>query len=252
MSRPVSGLLDVTVPWHTLAGISPEPGYLGRIGPITAPDARHLADCAARDPATVWRIIVTDRRGQALAVTRLTRRRGGNSAGESPGPGPGTGTGLVGRITVTIPEDILDGEPPPLPGPDPPPILAQALQRAAKALAHARATAQADAVAGGCAHLGASPAYQVPSRLRDYIAARDVTCRFTTCRQPVWCCDIDHTEPYDQGGRTCKCNTGGLCRIHHQIKQLPGWTLLQVSPGIFQWTTPGGRVYTTTPDTHPL
>jgi hypothetical protein len=98
----------------------------------------------------------------------------------------------------------------------------------------------------------ASLAYRVPPRLRDYITARDITCRFATCRQPVWCCDIDHTQPYDQGGRTCKCNNGGLCRTHHQIKQLAGWALHQTAPGIFQWTTPSGRTCTTTPDAHPF
>jgi hypothetical protein len=248
MSRPVPGLLDVTMPWHTLTGLSPGPGYLGRIGPITAFDARRLADCAARDPATIWRIVITNSTGQALAVTRLTRRA--STTGKP--PSPGDGIGLVGRITVTIPEDTLDGQLPPLPGPDPPPILQQAIQQATKALVAARVAAQADTEAGGCAHLMASSAYRVPARLRDFITARDVTCRFATCRQPVWCCDIDHTTPYDQGGRTCKCNNGGLCRIHHQIKQLPGWTLHQTSPGIFQWTTPGGRVYTTVPDIYLL
>jgi hypothetical protein len=246
----VPGLLDVTVPWQTLTGLSPEPGHLGRIGPIPAPDARHLAGCATHDPATIWRIIITNHAGQALAVTRLPRRASG--AGGPPGPVPGTGTGLVGRITVTIPEDILDSTPPPLPGPGSPGILLRALTHAAKALASARATAQADKAAGGCAHLDASSAYQIPPRLRDYLTARDLTCRYTTCRQPAWHCDIDHTTPYDQGGRTCKCNTGGLCRHHHQIKQLPGWHLHQITPGIFQWTTPSGRTYTTTPDTHPL
>ncbi|MEP7025363.1 MAG: HNH endonuclease, partial [Actinomycetota bacterium] len=63
---------------------------------------------------------------------------------------------------------------------------------------------------------------------------------------------LDHTTPYDQGGPTCKCNIGGVCRTHHQVKQLPGWSLQQTAPGVFQWTTPGGRVYTTTPDIHPL
>jgi hypothetical protein len=256
MSRPVPGLLDVTVAWHTLTGRSSEPGNLGRIGPITASLARYLADCAARDPATIWRIIVTDDAGQALTVTRLPRRA--SRVDEPPSASPGPGIGLVGRITLTISEHILDSEPPPTSGPDPlpgtgpPRILHQALRHAAKALASARAATEADTDAGGCAHLMASPAYRVPTRLRDYITARDVTCRFTTCRQPVWCCDIDHTTPYDQGGRTCKCNTGGLCRAHHQLKQLPGWTLRQISPGTFQWTTPSGRAYTTTPDTHPL
>ena len=128
----------------------------------------------------------------------------------------------------------------------------QAFRHAAKALAAARLSAEADTDAGGCAHLMASPAYRVPPRLRDYITARDVTCRFTTCRQPVWQCDIDHNTPHDQGGRTCKCNKCGLCRTHHQIKQLPGWALHQVAPGVFRWTTPSGRTYTAVPDTHPL
>jgi len=38
---------------------------------------------------------------------------------------------------------------------------------------------------------------------------------------------------------------------HHQIKQLPGWTLTQPRPGTFTWTTPAGRSYTTTPDPYP-
>ena len=41
--RPVPGLLDVTLPWSTLAGHCDTPGLLGRIGPITAEQARHLA-----------------------------------------------------------------------------------------------------------------------------------------------------------------------------------------------------------------
>jgi len=30
------------------------------------------------------------------------------------------------------------------------------------------------------------------------------------------------------------------------------WNLRQVAPGVFTWTTPAGRTYTSTPDTHPL
>ena len=42
----------------------------------------------------------------------------------------------------------------------------------------------------------------------------------------------------------------GWCRTHHQIKQLPGWTLTQPRPGHFQLTTPAGRTYDTHPDTY--
>jgi hypothetical protein len=85
--------------------------------------------------------------------------------------------------------------------------------------------------------------------LREYITARDVTCRFPTCRQPAWRCDLDHSVPYDQGGRTCVCNLGGLCRFHHQLKQHRRWRLIQ-SVGTFTWTTPAGRAYIAEPDRH--
>ncbi len=247
--RPVTGLLDVSLPWQVLAGISSGPGHLGRIGPIPASQARRLAQAAARDPGTEWRIIVTTTGGHALAVTRIPRSRGHP-------PGDSAGTGLVGRITLTIPDDIAV-HPPPWPGPgagpDPPGgILSRALQAAATAAARARAALAADAAAGGCAHTTASATYRPPPRLKEYIAARDLTCRFLRCRQPAWRGDLDHTIPFDDGGRTCRCNLGGVCRTHHLLKHHPDWNLRQVAPGIFTWTTPAGRTYTTTPDTHPL
>jgi hypothetical protein len=117
--------------------------------------------------------------------------------------------------------------------------------------ARAAATAAGDAEAtGGCAHAGATTAYRPTQKLGDYVTARDQTCRFPTCRQPAARCDLDHTIPFDQGGRTCPCNLGALCRFHHQIKQHPRWHLAQATPGTFTWTTPTGRTYTTQPDSH--
>ena len=273
--RPPAGLLDISLPWQVLAGISPAPGHLGRIGPITATQARRLAHAASSDPGTEWRIIITTTTGQALAVTRIPRPRHrgrdgppGSSTGKQPGtrrPGtgmkPGAGIGLVGRVTLIIPEDILSHPPPgPGPGEDPGPsdldppggILALALQAARRAAGHARAAIAADAAAGGCAHTAASPAYRPPPRLKEYIAARDLTCRFLRCRQPAWRGDLDHTTPYDDGGLTCGCNLGGICRLHHILKHHPSWNLQQTAPGIFTWTTPAGRTYTATPDAHPM
>jgi hypothetical protein len=42
--------------------------------------------------------------------------------------------------------------------------------------------------------------------------------------------------------------TLGLCRHHHQVKQHLGWLLIRTSPGAFQWKTPNGRIYPSTPD----
>ena len=110
----------------------------------------------------------------------------------------------------------------------------------------------ADTTAGRCAHTTATPGYRPPPRLKEYITARDLTCRFPRCRQPAWRGDLDHTIPYDNGGLTCRCNLGGLCRNHHILKHHPDWQLAQTTPGHFTWTTPSGRTHTTTPDTHPL
>jgi hypothetical protein len=47
---PAAGLLDVTLPWITLAGLAGRPGTLGRMGTITPAQARQLALAAASDP----------------------------------------------------------------------------------------------------------------------------------------------------------------------------------------------------------
>jgi hypothetical protein len=92
--RPAGGgLLDLTVPWSTLAGDSAEPGQLTRIGPITPAQARHLADLAAADPAVSWRVILTGPDGRTTAVTRVPKLRTGHDGAcrrESP-PIPGSG-----------------------------------------------------------------------------------------------------------------------------------------------------------------
>jgi Domain of unknown function (DUF222) len=49
--RPAPGLLDATIPWATLTGLADRPATLGRIGPITAAQARLLAHAAEHDPA---------------------------------------------------------------------------------------------------------------------------------------------------------------------------------------------------------
>jgi Domain of unknown function (DUF222) len=252
--RPVPGLLDVTLPWATLAGLpGGGPGILGRIGPITPVQARQVAAAGEHDPAAQWRIIVTNAAGQAIAVARIRRQR--PRAG--PGPardGPPRPAGLVGRVTLTISQNTVSEQTADRAGGPGPPggIAMTALRAAARALGHALAQADADAAAGGCAHIGESPGYRPAPRLREYIAARDVTCRSPVCGQPAWRADLDHTTPYDQGGRTCRCNMGGGCRRHHQLKQHPRWKLEQTTPGVFTWTTPAGRTYTTGPDSYPL
>ena len=135
--RPAGGgLLDLVVPWSTLAGDSGEPGQLSRIGPITPEQARYLADLAASDAAAQWRVIVTDSAGKATAVTRVLRdvRDRVGSGGE---------VGLVRRVTVTISADHVG--PPARAGL--PVILERTLCAAARAAEKARLQAAVDAEA---------------------------------------------------------------------------------------------------------
>jgi hypothetical protein len=105
---------------------------------------------------------------------------------------------------------------------------------------------------GECGHRREGQAYRPSRTLRHLIKIRHRTCAHPGCRRPAQDCDLDHTTPYDQGGRTCECNLSPLCRRHHQIKQAPGWHLLQPEPGTLIWTTPNGRSYTVMPERYPI
>lgn len=103
-----------------------------------------------------------------------------------------------------------------------------------------------------CAHLRESSSYRPGVRLRHLVMVRNPTCTAPGCRRPAQACDLDHTIPYEQGGRTCECDLGPLCRRHHRAKQAAGWHLEQVRPGVFTWTLPHGRSYTTRAEPYPL
>ena len=102
--------------------------------------------------------------------------------------------------------------------------------------------------AGECSHASESPAYRPAARLRHLVRVRQRTCCYPGCRRPAVRCDLDHTIPYDRGGRTCSCNLAPCCRRHHRAKQAPGWQLEQQSPGQMTWRLPSGRTYQTAGD----
>jgi hypothetical protein len=246
--RPPPGLLDVLVPWSALTRTSGEPAVLGRIGPVTPLQARELLDLATGHPGTQWRVVLTDSDGHAEAVERV-RESWRSAVPVHARAGPGTTVPVIGRVTVTIPADEIGRDPDSRASRA---RLPSALRRAAnRAASSARATRLASAAAGGCVHLGGTAVYRPSPRLREFVAARDLTCTFPTCGQPAWRADLDHTVPWHRGGPTCACNLGGRCRTHHKIKQLPGWKLDQTPRGTFRWTTPAGRIYPVEPHRYP-
>ncbi len=99
-----------------------------------------------------------------------------------------------------------------------------------------------------CRHIRWSTGYKPSQSLRHLIVIRQRRCSFPGCRRPAARSDLDHTTPFDQGGKTCECNLSPLCRRHHRAKQAPGWHLQQPEPGRMTWRLPSGRVYETTGD----
>ena len=100
---------------------------------------------------------------------------------------------------------------------------------------------------GPCDHAHAEIGYHPSRKLAHLIRARSARCTAPGCARPAARCDLDHTHPWDQGGRTCECNLAPLCRRHHRCKQAEGWGLEQPEPGVLVWRTPSGRTYASSP-----
>ncbi len=93
--------------------------------------------------------------------------------------------------------------------------------------------------------------YEPPETLKQFIIARDRTCRTPGCLQPADRCQIDHIEPFrpgkPTGGRTNHTTLDGKCHHHHRAKDGGGFLNTRDPDGTTHWTTPLGRTYTLPP-----
>ncbi|HZI96065.1 MAG TPA: DUF222 domain-containing protein [Actinomycetales bacterium] len=91
--------------------------------------------------------------------------------------------------------------------------------------------------------------YRPSARLRRFVVTRDGGCIGPACFHPAVGGQLDHTINHgsrdDDGrlGRTTDGNLGSECDRVHNSKTHGGWLLRQLSPGLFEWTSPTGRVY---------
>jgi hypothetical protein len=88
-------------------------------------------------------------------------------------------------------------------------------------------------------------AYEVPDRIAEPVALRDLACVFPWCTRPArrlkadeHGCDCDHVIPHARGGATCTCQLPPLCRRHHRLKTHGGWTYTVLEPGSYLWSSP--------------
>ncbi|NOY56563.1 MAG: DUF222 domain-containing protein [Actinobacteria bacterium] len=79
---------------------------------------------------------------------------------------------------------------------------------------------------------------------RRFVETRDRTCVFPGCRMPATDCDLDHRDPYAQGGSTDPTNLAPLCRHDHGIRHQAGWTYQSLPDGGHEWTSRLGHRYT--------
>ncbi|MDQ3156558.1 MAG: DUF222 domain-containing protein [Actinomycetota bacterium] len=85
--------------------------------------------------------------------------------------------------------------------------------------------------------------------LARFIAGRDRRCRQPGCDSKIR--QLDHIQPFAEGGVTVTANGQGLCGRSHTIRHLPGWTVKAEGDEV-AWRTPTGHRYrSTTPDLLP-
>jgi hypothetical protein len=210
----LGGSVNLTMPLSAWLGASAEPGEVAGFGAVPGEDARALASLLARRPGTRWCLTLTGQSGRAVAHGCATLARAGpRLARPAVDPPGGTWPGVPSgwALTVTVKPLAVDG----------------------------------------CAHEREGAGYRPPASLRHLIDIRHRTCSFPTCRRAAGHCDLDHTVPYDSGGRTCECGLAPLCRRHHRAKQAQGWFLEQPEPGVLTWRLPHGRSYRAGPDPYP-
>jgi hypothetical protein len=188
---------------------------------------RDLAGTAARHPQTTWCFTLTDPDGRPVAHacgTPAPKPPGADDSGPGPpaltqiGRGP-PGSRGTWRYThqgrqILFTFDDLDGD---------------------------------------CDHRFQASGHDPGRKLRHLTGVLHPECTFLTCRTPEHQSDYEHSVPTDQGGITCLCACGPVCRRNHRNKQQPGWKIRGTGqPGEFTWTLPSGRTYATRPTTYPI
>jgi len=87
--------------------------------------------------------------------------------------------------------------------------------------------------------------YEPPQVLKDFLIARDRTCRFPGCRRSAALSDLDHAKSWEDGGSTSPENLGALCRRHHRLKTHDGWSVTSNEDGSCTWVSPHGKTFFT-------
>jgi hypothetical protein len=94
--------------------------------------------------------------------------------------------------------------------------------------------------------------YRPPVALRDYVIARDRTCRFPGCNRRADACEVDHVTAWTDGRPTNAANLAPLCTRSHHCKHDTHWQATRLPDGTIDWTDPTGHRHPVPPATYPI
>ncbi len=246
------GQIHLTVPVATLTEMAGRPGSLRGTGPIDPDLTRDLAGKAAQHPRTSYHLTITDKDGRPVA----------HACGK-PGPGDPAGRRTRGKPDIPDPPDrsgrdgMRDTWPPSRRGR----ARLEVIDRGPPGSHGTWRYTQGDRViifefedlTGPCDHRYRAAGHDPGRLLRHLTGVLNQTCTNPACRRPEGQSDYEHARPWEQGGISCPCNAGPVCRRHHRDKQRPGWKVEGTgTPGYFTWTTPSGRKYLSKPTMYPI
>lgn len=232
---------------HVVTGDGPDAAVMDLFRPLRAAGAVCDADRAVADAIPPGRT----RRELTLSDTSTLsdpphRSRASTRSGRRPGA----------QVWLTVPASTLlgvDDGPADLHGYGP----VHAVQARALAADGAWRRVVTDPLSGAVLDVGRER-YRPPAALAEHVRVRDRECVRPGCTVPSTRADLDHTEPFHRQpgdppdrtlGTTSVDNLGPLCARDHRLKTDGGFTLRQVSPGVYEWTTPAGHRYLTRPGT---
>jgi hypothetical protein len=252
--------VDLIVPLADLTGYAQRAGQVRNLGGIDPELVRTLTAMAARDPGSVFRVIITGPDGRAVAFGQAT---------------PVTSATPVTPVTRPPPAQHTGGTQLPLPSSEPaggtPDTPAMPLASFTPApgsrngvtgqdehgqwrlrIGTTMYTVRIDPVPGPgpCTHHYQGAGYQPGPVLRRLTEVRDGTCMQPCCNRSPRRCESEHCQPWP-AGPTCTCNLGLNCKKHNLMKKDPRWQVTQKPDGTRTWTTPGGLRYTSKPKTYP-
>jgi len=246
--------VDLTVPLADLTGYAQRAAQVRNLGGVDPELARTLAAMAARNPGSVFRIVVTGQDGRAVAfgqatpITSVTRPPADRhtKGTQLPIPSPGTTA------------DPPDGPGMPLACFAPAPgSWNRVTGQGGHGLWRLRIggtmyTVRLDRVPGPgpCTHHYQAAGYKPGPVLRRLAEVRDGACMLPGCNRSPRRSESEHCQPWPAGD-TCSCNLGLSCKKHNLMKKDPKWQVTQKPNGSRTWITPGGLQYTKKPKTYP-